>query len=364
MICPGSTLGILGGGQLGRMTALAAARLGYRCHIFCPEDDAPALPVAAAHTRGAFTDVEALGRFADAVDVVTLEWENVPLEALRFLETRLPVHPGAECLRITQHRALEKEFAQSCGLGTAPFQRIASAPELAQALARLEGKGVLKSCRMGYDGKGQTIVTNISQPLEAWDNIGASEAILEEFVEFSDEISVIVARREDGAIACYPPVRNTHREHILWETRAPAMLDEGLADEARQAATRLANGLKLVGLLAVEMFVLRAPDAHGRRLLINELAPRPHNSGHWTLDACACSQFEQLVRAITGLPLGDATPHSGAIMRNLLGDDAKDVEALLCDPQACLHLYGKTEARKGRKMGHVTYLKGPWREKA
>ena len=358
-IPPGSTLGILGGGQLGRMTALAAARLGYRCHVFCPSADEPAVEVCAMHTQGAFTDKVALEVFAATVDVITLEWENLPLECLEFLAARKPVFPDARALRVAQDRVLEKTFAQENGVGTAAFVVVNSAEELAEALKHFSRPCILKSTRMGYDGKGQVRIDDDMTAATAWKSLGSNAGILEDYVPFAREISVIVARRADGAMAAYPAVENIHRDHILAETKAPADIAPDIAYEAEQLARRFAEKLEIVGLLAVEMFVLKEPNAAGQRVLMNEIAPRPHNSGHWTMDACGCDQFEQLVRAICGLPLGSPAPHSRAIMTNLLGDDIRHWLAFLQTPNAHLHLYGKAEARKGRKMGHVTIVSEP-----
>ena len=355
---PGSIIGILGGGQLGRMTALAAAQLGYRCHIFCSRADEPAVEVAAAHTVGAFDDVEALTRFAAAVDVITLEWENVPLATLDHFAKLKPVHPGRSVLAIAQDRGAEKGFARSLGVGTADFILVHSAAELAAVLKTIPLPAILKSTRMGYDGRGQVKIVPGMDAATAWSEMGGTAAILEAFVDFECEISVITARRADGVSASYPPVRNIHRNAILAETHAPAALDPAIAAEAQKIAQLLAEKLDVVGLLAVELFVLRQPNAEGQRVIMNEIAPRPHNSGHWTMDACACSQFEQLIRAVCGLPLGSTQPHSHAVMHNLIGADIEHWKKFLADPTACLHLYGKAQARAGRKMGHVTYLKG------
>lgn len=357
---PGSTIGILGGGQLGRMTVLAAAQLGYRCHVFCPDENEPAVSVAAAHTKGAFDDRVALEKFAKSVDVVTLEWENVPIEALEILAPHVAVYPGPHVLKVAQDRAQEKEFARKNGVGTADYVIVYSAAELATALNTFSLPAILKSTRMGYDGKGQVKITQETNAEEAWKEMGSSIGILESFVDFACEISVIVAARADGAMVAFPAVENIHRHHILAETHAPAGIDPAIAKEAEHLARRFAEKLEVVGLLAVEMFVLKQPNKDGHRVLMNEIAPRPHNSGHWTMDACACSQFEQLVRAVCGLPLGNTTPHSRAVMHNLIGNDVHKWKTLLEDPRACLHLYGKTEARAGRKMGHVTYMKGVW----
>ena len=360
IIPTGSTIGILGGGQLGRMTALAAAKLGYACHVFCPDPTEPAVAVSAHHTQGAFDDKTALQKFARAVDVVTLEWENVPLDAVREAARHTTVAPSAEVLGIAQDREQEKTFARNLGLGTADFVIVRSAAELATALKTFPTPAILKSTRMGYDGKGQVTIRDSAAAESAWYDMGGTVGILESFVDFSCEISVIVARRADGASAAYPAVENIHRNHVLAETHAPANIDPAIAHEAEHMARLLAEKLNVVGLLAVEMFVLKHPNAHGQRVVMNEIAPRPHNSGHWTMDACACDQFEQLIRAICGLPLGSTTPHSRAVMHNLLGDDINRWPTLMADPQACLHLYGKSEARAGRKMGHVTWLRGTW----
>jgi 5-(carboxyamino)imidazole ribonucleotide synthase len=359
-IPPGSTIGILGGGQLGRMTAIAAANLGYRCHIFCADKNEPAVEVAFAHTIAGYTDRAALEKFASQVDVVTLEWENIPLETLEILTPLVAVHPSIEVLKIAQDREQEKTFAKSIGVGTADFLIIHSAAELAKAMDKFPLPAILKSTRMGYDGKGQVKITPGMQADVAWKEMGGSVGILESFVDFACEISVIVACRADGAMVTYPAVENIHRNHILAETHAPAGIDPAIAQEAEHIARKLAEKVNLIGLLAVEMFVLRHPNKHGQRVLMNEIAPRPHNSGHWTIDACACSQFEQLIRAVCGLPLASVSPHSRAVMTNLIGDDVNRWPQLLEDPQACVHLYGKTEARPGRKMGHVTVLKGAW----
>lgn len=358
---PGSVIGILGGGQLGRMTALAAARLGYPCHIFCSGDDEPALEVCAFRTIAPFDDEEALSAFAKAVDVVTLEWENVPLRALEVVSRYAPVHPSARVLATAQDREKEKTFARSIGVGTADFAIVHSADELARTLSSFTLPVILKSTRMGYDGKGQVKITPGMDPAQAWADMGSDTGIIEAFVDFECEVSVIVAVREDGANAPFPVVRNVHKNQILAETHAPSGLSPEVEAEAQQVAVDMARQLGVIGLLAVELFVLRQPDAKGRRVLMNEIAPRPHNSGHWTMDACPVSQFEQLVRAVCGLPLGDVTPHSRAVMLNLIGDDYHRWQEYLAEPNACLHLYGKKHVREGRKMGHINLLKGGWR---
>ncbi len=348
---PGSRIGVLGGGQLGRMTALAAARLGYPCHIFCPSDDEPALQVAAASTIARYDDPAALDVFAEAVDVVTFEFENVPAETVRRLEAKVPVRPGSRALHLTQNRLREKEFLRAIGLPTADFREIGDPAALARALREIGRPAVLKSAMFGYDGKGQVLIGHDGAPDAAWAAMGPAPGILESFVDFSAEVSIIVARGFDGATAVYDPVENRHVDHILDTTIAPARLPPPLREEAEASARHIAEALELIGLVAVEMFVTR-----DGRLLVNELAPRPHNSGHWTIDACATSQFEQLVRAVCGLPLGSTERHSDAVMKNLIGDEVKDWLAILAEPGARLHLYGKAHARPRRKVGHVTRL--------
>lgn len=358
---PGSTIGILGGGQLGRMIALAAAPLGYHVHIFCGDAGEPAVEVSKAATVGSFSDLQALEAFGRSVDVVTLEWENVPLEALLALEKIVPVRPGHALLRISQDRRLEKQAAHEAGIGTAPTQAVTSLAELEAAFAALGAPALLKTARMGYDGKGQVFLKEDSADLAAaWEAVKGQPCVLEGFVDFMCEVSVLVARREDGASVTYPVVRNVHRNQILFETHAPSALPLAVEEEARALALRFAERLGLIGLMAVEMFVLKEPNEAGQRVLMNEIAPRPHNSGHWTIDACACSQFEQVVRSVCGLPLGSTVPHSQAVMRNLLGDEMLDWPSYLANPKACLHLYGKAESRPGRKMGHVTLLGERW----
>lgn len=351
IIAPGATIGMLGGGQLGRMTALAAANLGYKVHVLTPEHDSPAGQVCAAATIADYTDRAALEAFTSCVDVVTYEFENVPVEAAQFLMEKVPVRPGPEALRIAQDRLREKEFAANLGIGTAPFRAVGAADELASAIAAIGTPSVLKTRRMGYDGKGQTKILPDTNPQDAWAAIGGHSAILEGYVTFRMEISVIVARGLDGRTLCYPPVENRHVNHILDTTIVPAPIPPALAAEAEEIARKMAEALDLVGLLAVEMFVTE--DDH---VLMNEIAPRPHNSGHWSMDACVTSQFEQLVRAVCGLPLGSVERFGDAEMKNLIGDEAHDWLEFLRDPAAKLHLYGKTEARPGRKMGHVNRI--------
>jgi len=353
---PGGTIGIFGGGQLGRMTALAAARLGYRCHVFAPEADSPCAQVCAAATVAPYDHAEALDKFADSVGVVTAEFENVPAESLAYLAKRVPVRPGPDVVAIAQDRLKEKTFCNRAGAPTATFLPVRAGADVAKAMAQLGTPLVLKTARMGYDGKGQVKVEKGADPDAAFRAMAAAGdsagGIAEAWVDFRMEISVIAARGLDGGTLCYPAVENRHKHHILDETVVPAPIEAALAAEAGRVAANLAARLDLVGLLAVEMFVTREGG-----LLVNEIAPRPHNSGHWTIDACLTSQFEQCVRAVCGLPLGSVARHADAVMKNLIGDEATAWPEILKDPGAKLHLYGKAEARPGRKMGHVTRLK-------
>lgn len=351
-LAPGGVIGIIGGGQLGRMTALAAARLGYRCHIYDPKADSPAAQVAWRSTVGAWDDRERLEAFAQAVDVVTFEFENVPHESVKLIARRVPVRPGWNALRVSQDRIVEKDFVSGLGIRVADYAAVPDVAALGRVLGDIAPPAILKTTRLGYDGKGQARIDKDGAPEAAWRAIGGRPAILEALVDFASEISVIVARALDGSTACYVPVENRHAHHILDMTIAPAAIPEDLAREAQAIAGRIAEGLELVGLLAVEMFVMR-----DGRLFVNEIAPRPHNSGHWTIDACETSQFEQFVRAVAGLPLASPERHSNAVMKNLIGSEVERWRELVCDPHARLHLYGKAEVRPGRKMGHVTWLK-------
>jgi 5-(carboxyamino)imidazole ribonucleotide synthase len=352
---PGAVIGILGGGQLGRMTAMAASALGYRTHIYCPEEDAPATHVTARATIAAYDDEAALAAFATAVDVVTIEFENIPLAAAAVLAERVPFRPDPAILHICQNRLREKSFCRQNGVPTARFAAVTEGAWLGTAVNQIGRPCVLKTAEMGYDGKGQVMIAADTDLAAAWAVVAAADtgagAIVESYVDFRQEISVIVARGLDGARQTYVPVENQHRNHILDQTIAPARVPAKVVDKAEGIARHLAAELDLVGLLAIEMFVTGDGE-----VLVNELAPRPHNSGHWTLDACVTSQFEQLVRAVAGLPLGSTERLADAVMKNLLGDEAADAQAQLNDPRAKLHLYGKTEARPGRKMGHITRI--------
>ena len=354
-LAPGATIGILGSGQLGRMAALAAAHLGYRCHVYGPEADAPANQVSAAATVAPYDDAAALARFAEAVDVVTFEFENIPLATVEVLEARVPLRPKANVLGICQHRLREKDFCNGVAVPTTAYRAAEDEASLAAAVEAIGRPCILKSAELGYDGKGQARIDQGTDLAQAWaamrGHAGTAIGIVEAIVEFRMEISVIVARSADGSLRSYVPVENRHKNHILDETIAPAHLPAELSDRAEAIARHLAKEIDLVGLLAVEMFV-----THDDKLLVNELAPRPHNSGHWTLDACVTSQFEQFIRAVAGLPLGSTERLCDAVMKNLLGDEAGDWLKLLAEPRNKLHLYGKAAARPGRKMGHVTRL--------
>jgi len=350
-IKPGSTIGIIGGGQLGRMTAVAAAELGYRVHVFTPEEGSPAQQVCAAATVAAYDDQDAIEAFGQSVDVVTFEFENVPAETVRHLGNLAPVRPSWECLAVCQDRIREKSFCNDLGIETAPWQEVSSAEELKAAISEIGAPAILKTTRLGYDGKGQVRIKPDTDPAQAWDELGDNPAILEGFVDFRMEVSVITARRPNGAMASFDVVENRHKDGILDVTIAPADISQELAAKACAIGQKMAEAMDLVGLLAVELFVTK-----DGRLLVNEMAPRPHNSGHWTQDGCKTSQFEQFVRAVCDLPLGMPERHSDTVMTNLLGEDATLWEQHLSDPENKLHLYGKAEPRTGRKMGHINRL--------
>ena len=349
---PGATIGILGGGQLGRMSAMAAARLGYRCHVFAPDADSPGMQIAAATTVAAYEDEAALRRFATAVDVVTFEFENVPAATLEALAPLAPCRPGVEVLRVCQDRLAEKEFLGRAGVPVAPWRAVRSPEELQAAVAAVGLPAVLKTTRMGYDGRGQAVLRRAEEAADAYGRLEPKPLILEAFVPFRAEVSAIVARGADGGLAVFDAVENRHRDHILDVSLAPARVPEEVAAAARGHAARVAAALGLVGVLALEMFLL--PDG---TLVGNEIAPRPHNSGHWTLDACLASQFEQHVRAVAGLPLADPARHHDAVMRNLVGPAGLEAwPGIVRRGRAAAHLYGKNEARPGRKLGHATRL--------
>jgi 5-(carboxyamino)imidazole ribonucleotide synthase len=352
VIRPGATVGILGGGQLGRMLALAAAEYGLKAHIYTPEADSPAFDVAAERTCAPYEDEAALMRFAKGCDVVTYEFENVPRRTAEIVGSLAPLFPDADALATAQDRLAEKTFVAGLGIATAPFQAVADADELRRALDAIGRPAVLKTRRFGYDGKGQAMIGADADIDAIWSAMHHAPCILEGFVSFEREISVVAARTADGGFAAYDACANTHRQHILDVTRVPAGISARAEGEALGIARRIAGALGYVGVLTVEMFLVR--DGDEERVIVNEIAPRVHNSGHWTIEGAATSQFAQHLRAICGWPLGSARRLGTVEMRNLIGDDIDDWSALLADPEAHLHLYGKGEARPGRKMGHVT----------
>lgn len=351
MLHPDATIGILGGGQLGRMLALAAARLGLRCHVFCPEPASPAFDVVRRVTEADYGDMAALARFADNVNVITYEFENVPADAAAFLAARKPVLPDPGVLATTQDRLVEKEFVSALAVPTAPFASAGSVQELTKALTTLGRPAVLKTRRFGYDGKGQAVIHQESDAAAAFRAIGGQPAIIEAFVAFEREISVVAARSADGRVESFDPTENEHRDHILKVSRVPAAIAPRVADEARSIAERIAQAFDYIGVLAVEMFVM--PAGSTPALLVNEIAPRVHNSGHWTIDGASVSQFEQHIRAVAGWPLVAPIRRGRIEMINLIGSEVEEYGKWLTVPGAAVHLYGKA-VRPGRKMGHVT----------
>ena len=349
-VATGGTIGILGGGQLGRMLAMAAARLGFKTHIFCDEEDAPASQVSFATTRAAYDDEDALRIFASHCDAITFEFENVPASAIAFLEKLKSTAPHSDALAVTQDRLAEKTLARKLGLSTPDFFEVNSEDDARAAFAKLGKPGILKTRRMGYDGKGQAKVSSAEECAKAFASFRNFPCILESLIAFDFEASVIAARSHDGQFAAYDPPENKHENHILKTSTVPARLDPKQVEDAMGIARKIAEALNYTGVLAVELFV-----AKDGTLLVNEIAPRVHNSGHWTIEACAISQFEQHIRAVAGWPLGDAHRHSDAVMENLIGQEAADYLKLAARPEG-LHLYGKSEIRPGRKMGHITRL--------
>lgn len=344
------TIGILGGGQLGRMLSVAAARLGWRTHIFEPAVNPPAADVAHALTTASYEDEAALRSFAASVDVITYEFENIPTSALDLLETLRPIHPGRQALATSQDRLLEKTFLQSIGLQTAPFAPIDDPDNLATAIEQIGTPAILKTRTMGYDGKGQSRIMAPDQAEQALSDMAGAPAILEGFVNFSHEVSVIGARAADGAVACYDPGENVHKDGILRTTTVPANLTPSQRTDAVLIAAKILGALDYVGVMGVELFV--TPQG----LIVNEIAPRVHNSGHWTQNGCTIDQFEQHIRAVAGWPLGDGNRHSDVVMENLIGDDMDRLDDL-SRSGAAIHLYGKAEVKESRKMGHVNFVK-------
>ncbi|MEM6974346.1 MAG: 5-(carboxyamino)imidazole ribonucleotide synthase [Pseudomonadota bacterium] len=352
-LAPGSTIGILGGGQLGRMLAIAAARLGLSTHIYDPAPRAPAAEVAHTHTAAAWDDTEALAAFAAAVDVATYEFENVPLATARAVAGSVDLRPGTRALEVAQDRASEKTFLTGIGLTTAPWAPVDGPGDLATAAETTGLPAILKTRRLGYDGKGQARLAEGFDPAAAWAEVGAAPSVLEGFVPFQAELSVIVARAADGRVEAFDPARNEHEGGILCRSTVPAGLPARVILNAVLSAGRIVSALDYIGVMGVEFFA--APQG----LLVNEIAPRVHNTGHWTIEACATDQFSQHIRAVAGWPLAEARRHADAVMENLIGDDAAAWERLAAEPGVALHLYGKAEIRPGRKMGHVTKITQP-----
>ncbi|MFT4183952.1 MAG: 5-(carboxyamino)imidazole ribonucleotide synthase [Rhizobium sp.] len=347
------TIGIIGGGQLGRMLAMAAARLNFRTVILEPQADSPAAQVANEQIVATYDDPAALAELAKRCDVVTYEFENVPVAAAEKLAGAVAVYPPPKALEMAQDRLTEKRFINGCGIPTARFHAVDSQADLEKALADFGGQGVLKTRRLGYDGKGQRVYRSPADSAEGgYEALGGVPLILESFVSFEREISIIAARGLDGSIACYDPAENVHRDGILHTSTLPANISAETAAAAREAAEKILAALGYVGVIGIEFFAL----ADGS-LIANEMAPRVHNSGHWTEAACVVSQFEQHIRAVAGLPLGNPVRHSDCVMQNLIGDDILSVPDWLRRDEALVHLYGKTESRPGRKMGHVTQLR-------
>ncbi len=347
---PDAVIGILGGGQLGRMLSVAAARLGLRTHVFDPGANPPAGDVAHAVTTASYNDDAALAAFADSVDVITYEFENIPTSALDVIESRCPIRPGREALRISQDRLIEKTWLTGLGLTTAPFADITDAASLRAALTQIGTPAILKTRRFGYDGKGQVRIDDAGQADDAFAQMAGAPAILEGFVSFDREVSVIVARGLDGSVAAFDPGENVHAQGILRTTTVPARLSAAQRTDAVLLAGRIARALDYVGVLGVELFV----TAQG--LVVNEIAPRVHNSGHWTQNGCVIDQFEQHIRAVAGWPLGDGRRHADVVMENLIGDDVARLPDLARQSDTAIHLYGKAEVKAGRKMGHVNRI--------
>lgn len=347
---PGSVIGILGGGQLGRMLALAGAQLGFDIHIFDPAANGPAARVAARIWAAPWDDLGAVEHFASKCDAITFEFENIPASALAAAESKAPVRPGRQSLELTQDRLIEKQFIRDAGCLTVDFAEVISVADLETGISRLGRPAILKTRRFGYDGKGQIVIRDDTDLQTAWRELGEQAAILEAFSPFQRELSIVAARAADGEMAVYPLAENSHDGGILRVSKAPAQIETATAQAALEIARTLGAGLAHIGVFAVELF-----DVDGQ-LVVNEIAPRVHNTGHWTMDACACSQFEQHMRAVAGWPLCETAPHSACEMTNLIGDEASNWQGLASDPATFLHLYGKREARPGRKMGHINRL--------
>ncbi|SPF77633.1 5-(carboxyamino)imidazole ribonucleotide synthase [Pseudoprimorskyibacter insulae] len=346
----GSVIGIVGGGQLGRMLSVAASRLGFRCHIFEPSENPPAGQVAEYVTTAAYDDHDALRKFAESVDVITYEFENIPTEALDVLQALRPIRPGREALRVSQDRLIEKGFLQDLGLKTAPFADITDAASLEAALAEIGAPAILKTRRFGYDGKGQARIMTPDDAAGALADMAGAPAILEGFVNFTHEVSVIAARGLNGEVVCFDPGENVHEGGILRTTTVPANLTPMQRMDAGLLAGKILNALDYVGVMGVELFV--TPQG----LIVNEVAPRVHNSGHWTQNGCTTDQFEQHIRAVVGWPLGEGQRYADVVMENLIGDDLDKLPGYAKEPNTAIHLYGKADVKAGRKMGHVNRI--------
>ncbi len=351
-LAPGATIGILGGGQLGRMLSVAASRLGFKTHIFEPGANPPAGQVAQSVTTAPYEDEAALRAFAASVDVITYEFENIPTSALDILEALRPIPPGRAALATSQDRLAEKAFLRDLGLMTAPFADVASEADLNSALETIGAPAILKTRRFGYDGKGQARIMALEDAASAYADMAGAPSILEGFVNFSNEVSVIGARALNGSVACFDPGENVHLGGILHTTTVPARLSPSQRSDAVLIAARILNALDYVGVMGVELFV----TAEG--LVVNEIAPRVHNSGHWTQNGCVIDQFEQHIRAVAGWPLGDGSRHSNVVMENLIGEDVARIPQI-AESCTAIHLYGKAEAKPGRKMGHLNRIIGP-----
>ena len=343
----GATIGILGGGQLGRMLSVAASRLGFKTHIFEPGANPPAGHVADRVTTADYDDVAALEAFAASVDIITYEFENIPTAALDLLEQHRTIRPGRESLRVSQDRLTEKDFLSGLGLRVAPYENVETVNELESAINSVGTPSILKTRRFGYDGKGQSRIMSADQADQAFSDMKGAPSVLEGFVEFTHEVSVIAARSTDGDIACFDPGENVHKDGILATTTVPARLTSAQRTDAVLLAAKILNALDYVGVMGVEFFVT------SQGLIVNEIAPRVHNSGHWTQQGCSVDQFEQHIRAVVGWPLGDGTRFVDVVMENLIGDDMNKVPDIMLEQNAALHLYGKNEVKPGRKMGHV-----------
>ena len=349
----GATIGILGGGQLGRMLSVAASSLGFKTCVFEPGGDCPASHVANFHVQAGYDDVAALKKFAQSVDVVTYEFENVPTSALDLIESIVPIRPNRKALAVSQDRLAEKAFLSGLGLTVAPFAAVDDAVDLAEAIAEIGTPAILKTRRFGYDGKGQARIMSPDDAAQALADMAGASAVLEGFVSFTHEVSVIAARGQAGDISCFDPGENVHTNGILHTTTVPARLSPAQRTDAVLLAAKILNALDYVGIMGVELFV--TPQG----LVVNEIAPRVHNSGHWTQNGCVIDQFEQHIRAVVGWPLGDGTRHSNVEMLNLIGDDVNRIPELAKNGAVAIHLYGKADAKPGRKMGHINTIKGP-----